>query len=132
MAPVEARATFLSIRGDARKTAKSLKLVIDGVRDGKSLMVFPEGTRTPDGHLQEFKHGAFKIAVRAKVPVVPVAIRGTFELLPKTTLAPHPGRVDVFICRLLTPRTAAREIYRDLWRRRGARSRRNWSASSPW
>ena len=55
-------------RGDARKTAKSLKSVIDGVRDGKSLMVFPEGTRTPDGSLQEFKHGAFKIAVRARVP----------------------------------------------------------------
>ncbi len=73
-------------------------MVIDGVRGGKSLMVFPDGTRTPDGRLQEFKHGAFKIAVRARVPVVPVAIRGTFELLPKTTLAPHPGRVDVFIC----------------------------------
>jgi 1-acyl-sn-glycerol-3-phosphate acyltransferase len=73
-------------------------LVIDGVRDGKSLMVFPEGTRTSDGRLQEFKHGAFRIAVRARVPVVPVAIRGTFELLPKSTLAPHPGRVDVFIC----------------------------------
>jgi 1-acyl-sn-glycerol-3-phosphate acyltransferase len=85
-------------RGNARKTARSLKLVIDGVRDGKSLMVFPEGTRTPDGRLQEFKQGAFKIAVRAGVPVVPVAIRGTFELLPKTTLAPRPGRVDVFIC----------------------------------
>jgi 1-acyl-sn-glycerol-3-phosphate acyltransferase len=75
-----------------------LKSVIEGVRGGKSLMVFPEGTRTPDGTLQEFKHGAFKIAVRAGVPVVPVAIRGTFELLPKSTLAPHPGRVDVFIC----------------------------------
>jgi len=73
-------------------------LVIDGVRDGKSLMVFPEGTRTPDGRLQAFKHGAFKIAVRARVPIVPVAIRGTFELLPKSSLAPHPGRVDVFIC----------------------------------
>lgn len=85
-------------RGDARKTAKSLKLVVDGVRAGKSLMVFPEGTRTPDGKLQDFKYGAFKIAVRAGVPIVPVAIRGTFELLPKTTLAPRPGRVDVFIC----------------------------------
>jgi 1-acyl-sn-glycerol-3-phosphate acyltransferase len=85
-------------RGDARKTAKSLKLVIDGVRHGKSLMVFAEGTRTADGRLQEFKHGAFKIAVRARVPVVSVAIRGTFERLPKTTLAPQPGRVDVFIC----------------------------------
>jgi 1-acyl-sn-glycerol-3-phosphate acyltransferase len=85
-------------RGDARKTAKSLKSVVDGVRGGKSLMVFPEGTRTPDGKLQDFKYGAFKIAARAGVPIVPVAIRGTFALLPKTTLAPRPGRVDVFIC----------------------------------
>lgn len=84
-------------RGDARKTAKSLKSVVDGVRAGKSLVVFPEGTRTPDGRLQEFKYGAFKIAMRAGVPVVPVTIRGTFALLPKTTLAPRPGRVDVFI-----------------------------------
>lgn len=85
-------------RGDPRKTAKSLRQVIDGVRAGKSLAVFPEGTRTPDGALQEFKPGAFKIAMRAGVPIVPVAIRGTFALLPKTTLAPRPGRVDVFIC----------------------------------
>lgn len=84
-------------RGDARKTAKSLKSVVDGLRAGKSLAVFPEGTRTPDGRLQEFKNGAFKIAQRAGVPVVPVTIRGTFHLLPKTTLAPRPGRVDVFI-----------------------------------
>ena len=84
-------------RGDARKTARSLKTVVDGLRAGKSLAVFPEGTRTPDGHLQEFKTGAFTSAVRAGVPVVPVTIRGTFALLPKTTLAPRPGRVDVFI-----------------------------------
>lgn len=84
-------------RRDARKTAKSLRSVVDGIRAGKSLAVFPEGTRTPDGTLQEFKQGAFKIAIRAGVPVVPVTIRGTFRLLPKTTLAPRPGRVDVFI-----------------------------------
>ena len=84
-------------RGDARTTARSLRRVIDGVRSGTSLAVFPEGTRTPDGHLQEFKPGAFKIALRAGAPVVPVAIRGTFALLPKTTLAPRPGPVDVCI-----------------------------------
>ena len=84
-------------RSDGRKTAKSLRLVIEGVKGGKSLAVFPEGTRTPDGHLQEFKPGAFKIALRAGAPIVPVTIRGTFKLLPKTTLAPRPGRVDVFI-----------------------------------
>jgi 1-acyl-sn-glycerol-3-phosphate acyltransferase len=84
-------------RGDARKTATSVRAVIDGVKAGKSLAVFPEGTRTPDGRLQDFKPGMFKIALRAGVPIVPVSIRGTFELLPKTTLAPRPGRVEVFI-----------------------------------
>ena len=84
-------------RGDARRTARSLRGVIDGLKGGKSLAVFPEGTRTPDGRLQEFKPGVFKIALRAGVPIVPVTIRGTFALLPKTTLAPRPGRVDVFI-----------------------------------
>jgi 1-acyl-sn-glycerol-3-phosphate acyltransferase len=84
-------------RSDGRKTARSLRKVIEGVRGGKSLAVFPEGTRTPDGRLQEFKPGAFKIALRAGVPIVPVTIRGTFKLLPKTTLAPRPGRVDVMI-----------------------------------
>ncbi|HKQ09414.1 MAG TPA: lysophospholipid acyltransferase family protein [Blastocatellia bacterium] len=84
-------------RSDGRKTARSLRRVIEGVKGGKSLAVFPEGTRTPDGHLQDFKPGAFKIALRAGVPIVPVTIRGTFRLLPKTTLAPRPGRVDVII-----------------------------------
>jgi 1-acyl-sn-glycerol-3-phosphate acyltransferase len=84
-------------RGDARKTAKSVRKVIEGVQDGKSLAVFPEGTRTRDGRLQEFKPGAFKIAMKAGVPIVPVAIRGTYALLPRTTLAPKPGRVDVII-----------------------------------
>jgi 1-acyl-sn-glycerol-3-phosphate acyltransferase len=84
-------------RSDGRKTALSLRRVIAGVRSGKSLAVFPEGTRTPDGRLLEFKAGAFKIAMRAGVPIVPVTIRGTFKLLPKTTLAPRPGRVEVVI-----------------------------------
>jgi 1-acyl-sn-glycerol-3-phosphate acyltransferase len=84
-------------RSDGRKTAKSLRKVIEGVKSGKSLAVFPEGTRTPNGKLQEFKTGAFKIALRAGVPIVPVTIRGTFKLLPKTTLAPRPGRVDVIV-----------------------------------
>lgn len=88
---------FAVDRGDARKTARSLRRVIDGIKAGKSLAAFPEGTRTPDGALHDFKPGVFKIAQRAGVPIVPVTIRGTFALLPKTTLAPRPGRVDVFI-----------------------------------
>lgn len=84
-------------RGDARKTARSIRRVIEGVRQGQSLAVFPEGTRTPDGRLQTFKPGVFKIALKAGVPIVPVTIRGTFSLLPKTTLAPRPGKIDVML-----------------------------------
>jgi len=84
-------------RGNARKTAVSMRRVIEGVRKGQSLAVFPEGTRTADGRLQPFKPGVFKIALRAKVPIVPVTIKGTFSLLPKTTLAPRPGTVDVIL-----------------------------------
>ncbi len=84
-------------RSDGRKTARSLRKVIEGVRQGKSLAVFPEGTRSPDGRLQDFKPGAFKIALRAGVPVVPVTIRGTHKVLPKGSLAPRGGRVEVII-----------------------------------
>ena len=84
-------------RRDARRTARSIRTVIESVRSGWSLAVFPEGTRSRDGRLQAFKPGAFKIAVRAGVPIVPVTIRGAFELLPRTTLAPRPGRIDVII-----------------------------------
>ena len=83
--------------GNPRKIATSLRRVIDGVRRGRSLAVFPEGQRTPDGRLQPFEPGAFKIALKAGVPVVPVSIRGTFAMLPRTSLAPRPGRVDVII-----------------------------------
>jgi 1-acyl-sn-glycerol-3-phosphate acyltransferase len=83
--------------GNPRKTAISLRRVIEGVRGGRSLAVFPEGRRTDDGQLQAFQAGAFKIALRAGVPIVPVTIRGTFAMLPRTSLAPRPGRVDVLI-----------------------------------
>ncbi len=80
-----------------RKTALSLRRVIEGVKNGRSLAVFPEGRRTDDGRLQKFEPGAFKLALRAGVPIVPVTIRGTFEMLPRTSLAPRPGRVDVIL-----------------------------------
>jgi 1-acyl-sn-glycerol-3-phosphate acyltransferase len=84
-------------RGEGRRTAMSLRRVIDRVSTGRSLAVFPEGTRTRDGRLQELKPGAFKIALRAGVPIVPISIRGTFKLLPRSTLVPRPGRIDVVV-----------------------------------
>lgn len=84
-------------RGNAAKMIASLRRVIEGVKHGRSLAVFPEGTRSPDGKLQEFQPGMFRIALKGGVPIVPVTILGTFDLLPKTTLAPRPGRVHVIL-----------------------------------
>ena len=88
---------FAIDRGDGRKTARSIRRVVLALRKGRSLAVFPEGTRSADGGLKEFKPGAFKIALRAGASIVPVTIRGAHELLPKGSLTPRFGRVDLII-----------------------------------
>ena len=67
-------------RTTAAQTAAKFEAVLAA---GKPLLLFPEGTRSPDGVLQPFKKGGFFAAVRANVPVVPIAIDGTHELMHK-------------------------------------------------
>ena len=51
--------------------------------EGNSIMMFPEGTRSVDGRLRPFKHGAFSIAQRMGVPLLPIVLEGTGNALPK-------------------------------------------------
>ena len=111
--------------GNPRKIATSLRRVIDGVKGGRSLAVFPEGKRTDDGQLQPFETGAFKIALKAGVPIVPVTIRGTFALLPRTSLAPRPGRVDVIISEPIDTATYNEKTLNELIERTRAAIARN-------
>jgi 1-acyl-sn-glycerol-3-phosphate acyltransferase len=63
-----------------------------------SLVVFPEGTRSRDGQLREFKKGAFVLAIRAGLPVVPVVCRGTRRLMPRgSRLTVVPGPVEIIV-----------------------------------
>ena len=55
----------------------------DALAQGSSVMMFPEGTRSKTGELRDFKTGAFQLAREARVPVVPIVIRGTSDALPK-------------------------------------------------
>jgi 1-acyl-sn-glycerol-3-phosphate acyltransferase len=80
----------------------AMKLVIERLVQGAAVIIFPEGTRTGNGQLGEFKHGFGLIAKRAGVPVVPVAIVGAYECWPRTRLFPRPGRVRLEFGEILT------------------------------
>jgi 1-acyl-sn-glycerol-3-phosphate acyltransferase len=82
-------------RGRTRGTAidKARELV----RDGWSIVVFPEGTRSQDGHLQRFRHGAARLALELGVPLVPIAIVGAYQAMPKGRFWPRPGRPPVTV-----------------------------------
>lgn len=67
------------------------------IRDGSSVVVFPEGTRGTEYPIRRFKKGPFVLAIKAAAPIVPVVVYGTLEILPKGKLFMHPGVVDVYL-----------------------------------
>ncbi len=65
--------------------------------DGWSIIVYPEGTRSPDGFPRHFRMGAAWLAVTHSVPVIPVGIRGTYAAMPRGRVWPRPGRTRVAV-----------------------------------
>jgi 1-acyl-sn-glycerol-3-phosphate acyltransferase len=63
----------------------SIRTALKGLKSGMPLVIFPEGGRTPDGEIKPFQPGAFFLAIKAQVDVVPIALVGTYELLPMDT-----------------------------------------------
>jgi 1-acyl-sn-glycerol-3-phosphate acyltransferase len=78
-------------RGDPESVRHMLDHCRRHLERGTPVMLFPEGTRSRDGHLQRFKDGAFRLALDVGCPVFPIAVSGTFEALPKTGLAIKQG-----------------------------------------
>lgn len=81
----------------ARGIIHSVRQALETLKDGKSVIIFPEGTRTKDGHLHKFKKGAFTIAAMLKLPVVPVTLDGPYKVLPKGSAILHPHRMKLII-----------------------------------
>lgn len=84
-------------RNDPRESIKALKNLETSLKNGKSLLLFAEGTRSIDGTMGPFKKGAFMMAIHANVPIIPCAIEGTYKLLNKKSLLMSPGSIQVQI-----------------------------------
>jgi 1-acyl-sn-glycerol-3-phosphate acyltransferase len=82
-------------RGERESALASLEKAIEELRGGQSFLIYPEGTRSPDGRLQEFKKGAVVMAIKAGVPIVPMACSGAHRVMEKRSLEIHPGEILV-------------------------------------
>jgi len=85
---------------DQASAAASMRSLMKGVRSlraGMPLVVFPEGGRSPNGQIMPFMSGAFYIAIKAGVEVVPMAIVGTYEVLPMNSFHIRPGAMELVV-----------------------------------
>jgi len=79
-------------RKDHRKALASMNRAAEVVRQGTSVFVFPEGTRSADGVIREFKKGVFILVSKSQQPVVPISISGSYRIQPKDSWMIYPGK----------------------------------------
>ena len=80
-------------RGNRGAAFAAYEVAAEVVRRGRSALVFAEGTRSRTGKLLPFKKGPFVLAIAARVPVVPVVVVGSYDLMPRLSLVPKPGEI---------------------------------------
>ncbi|HEX2713321.1 MAG TPA: lysophospholipid acyltransferase family protein [Candidatus Acidoferrales bacterium] len=82
-------------RADREAAVASVDKAVEYLKEGMSFLIYPEGTRSPDGRLLPFKKGAFVMAIKAGTPIVPVAVAGAHRVMRKKELRIHPGEITV-------------------------------------
>ena len=84
-------------RNNRKQSYQAFLNTLEAIKEGSSVVIFPEGTRSEDGNIGIFKKGSQLLAQRAKVPMVPVAIIGTRDIIRKGSMLFHPGTVRIII-----------------------------------
>jgi len=92
------KAGYISIsRASPAKARRTLRGAVSMIRQGTSLVIFAEGTRSYDGRLQPLKRGAFQLAMASGAPIVPVAIKGGTKIMPKGSFTVKKGTVSITV-----------------------------------
>ena len=109
------RAGYISIDRSNRKSAiQSLNKAAKNIRNGVSVLIFPEGTRSQDHNIQPFKKGGFVLAVDSGVPIIPLIIHGTWPIMPKKQILIKPGNVVLEIAKPIESSAYTRKTKDDL------------------
>lgn len=82
-------------RGNSQRAKRSIEKAVGVVQDGVSVIIYPEGTRSRDGSIQPFKKGGFVLALDAQVPIAPMVISGSLEIMKKKSLKLHRGKIYI-------------------------------------
>jgi 1-acyl-sn-glycerol-3-phosphate acyltransferase len=91
-------ANYISIdRSGKRKALESIERAASKIKGGVSVVIFPEGTRSRDGSIQPFKRGGFTLAIKSGVPILPITINGSWDVMPKESMRVRPGEIQVTI-----------------------------------
>jgi len=95
-------ANYISIdRSGKRKALESIERAANKIKGGVSVVIFPEGTRSRDGSIQPFKRGGFTLALKSGVPIIPIAIKGSSDVMPRDSLRVRPGEIHITIDRAI-------------------------------
>jgi 1-acyl-sn-glycerol-3-phosphate acyltransferase len=93
-------AGYISLDRSKRKKAyRSMEIAARKIKEGTSVVIFPEGSRSFDGALQPFMKGGFTLAIAAGAPICPISIDGTWAIMPRTSLRMKKGNVRLVIDR---------------------------------
>lgn len=101
-------------RKDIRQSVQAINEGAKILREGYSLVIFPEGTRSKGDTMGEFKHGSFKLATKAGVPIIPVTIKGSYKMMEQRKFIIGPAKVEVIISKPIETKGLTREEIQEL------------------
>lgn len=101
-------------RSDVRQSLRTISTAAEYLKQGYSMVIFPEGTRSKGDKLGEFKSGSFKLALKAGAPIVPVTIRGSYRIMEQNGFIIKPAEVEVIISEPISTKGLTKEESADL------------------